>query len=250
VSLRAPAVRAIGVALVWVSCAADAYAYRPFDSTDAAVAEGGRCEIELGPVGYVSEIDGRFLVAPAVIFNFGLTDRWELVIEGKNAWPLDGKSDRSLHLRDNAASVKGILRQGVLQNRSGASIAVEISTLLPDAGAEDGVGQAVTGIVSQRWAAATLHVNGAVALTRAHSFGAAGGLIVEGPDRWVVRPVAELLMEHEDETAVSGLVGAIWDVRDHLSLDVGWRQNVNGSAGHELRAGMTLSFGFRSANVS
>lgn len=229
---------------------AEAYAYRPFDSTDAAVAEGGRCEIELGPIGYVSEIDGRFLVVPAVIFNIGLTDRWELVIEGKNAWPLDDTSSRSLHLRDNAASIKGVLRQGALQDRSGASIAIEVSTLLPTAGVDDGVGQAVSGIVSQRWSGATLHVNGTIALTRSHRFGAAAGLIAEGPQRWAVRPVAELLMEHEDETVVSGLVGAIWDVRDHLAVDVGWRANANGPAGHELRAGLTFSFGLRATRTS
>src|SRR3979490_1065639 len=61
-----------------------AYAYRPFNSTDAAVAKAGELEFECGPLGYVIDADGRFLVVPSAILNFGLTDEWELVIEGRN----------------------------------------------------------------------------------------------------------------------------------------------------------------------
>jgi hypothetical protein len=218
------------------------YAFRPFDSTDAAVAEGGRCEIELGPVGYRSEADSRVLVVPAVILNFGISNRWEVVIEGKNTWPLGVGAPGGLTLQDNAASVKGILRRGVLQGRAGPSVAIELSTLLPAGGQESGVGQAVTGIISQRWAAATLHVNGTVALTRAHDAGSAVGVILEGPARWAVRPVAEVLVQREEDTTVSSLVGAIWDVREHLSVDAAWRSATTGATSHEIRAGMTFSF--------
>jgi hypothetical protein len=61
-----------------------AHALRPFDSTDASVADRATCEVELGPVGYFTEVDGRFLVAPMAVVNFGLTDRLELVVEGTN----------------------------------------------------------------------------------------------------------------------------------------------------------------------
>lgn len=37
-----------------------AYAYRPFNSTDAAVAARGEMELECGPLGYVVDADGRF----------------------------------------------------------------------------------------------------------------------------------------------------------------------------------------------
>jgi hypothetical protein len=86
--------------------------------------------VELGPVGYLTEADGRVVVAPPLILNFGLTDRIELVVEGKNAWPL-GHSGSSPELRDNALSIKAVLREGDLQDRSGASIGIEVSTLLP-----------------------------------------------------------------------------------------------------------------------
>src|SRR5215510_6163437 len=80
-----------------------AEAYRPFDSTDAAVAREGRCEIELGPVGYIFQPDGDLLVAPAVIFNFALSGRWEAVLEGKNMLALGDAARHTLSLRDNAA---------------------------------------------------------------------------------------------------------------------------------------------------
>ena len=41
---------------------APAYAYRPFNSTDVAVAARGEVELECGPLGYVVDADGRFLV--------------------------------------------------------------------------------------------------------------------------------------------------------------------------------------------
>jgi hypothetical protein len=69
----------------------------------------------------------------------------------------------------------------------------------------------------------TLHVNGAFLVTHDHSLGAFGGAIVEGPFKWPVRPVAELMVEEDSGRTIAGLVGGIWQVRDNLSLDLGWR---------------------------
>jgi hypothetical protein len=124
---------------------------------------------------------------------------------------------------------------------------VEFSTLLPSRGEGEGVGQAVTGIISQRWSGATLHVNGSLGLTRVHNRGAAGGIIIEGPDRWPVRPVAEVTIEHGDDTATTGLVGAIWNVRDRLAVDVGLRASRSAEGlSRKIRGGLTFSFGIRS----
>ena len=38
-----------------------AFAYRPFDSTDAAVAAKGEVELELGPLGFLKTGPDRFL---------------------------------------------------------------------------------------------------------------------------------------------------------------------------------------------
>jgi hypothetical protein len=44
-------------------------AYRPFDGTDAAVAEKGEIEIELGPVEYLRAGAERTLLAPDLRIN-------------------------------------------------------------------------------------------------------------------------------------------------------------------------------------
>src|SRR5690348_13709522 len=77
-------VAAIGMMPGTTSWSAQAWAYRPFDSTDAEVAKPGELEFEIGPVGYLVAEGERFLVAPAIIGNAGLVDRVELVLEGRN----------------------------------------------------------------------------------------------------------------------------------------------------------------------
>jgi hypothetical protein len=48
--------------------------YRPFDGTDAAVAAPGELEIELQPAGRLREGGTTTLVAPATVFNYGLSE--------------------------------------------------------------------------------------------------------------------------------------------------------------------------------
>jgi hypothetical protein len=91
----------------------------------------------------------------------------------------------------------------------------------------------------------TIHVNGAVAWTHAHALGLFGGVILEGPDSWSVRPVAEFFVEGEERTStiVSGLGGAIWRAADDLSFDAAIRLARSGAVNTtELRAGLTWAF--------
>jgi hypothetical protein len=63
-----------------------------------------------------------------------------------------------------------------------------------------------------------------------------------------VRPVAECFVEDEVNPArtVSGLVGAIWQVNNKLSFDVGFRQALtDGHPVSEIRAGFTVGFDLR-----
>jgi hypothetical protein len=71
---------AAGLLLVWSS---DAFAYRPFDGTDAAVADPGEVEIELQPAGVLWNGGQKALIAPATVFNYGLIENWEAVLEGQ-----------------------------------------------------------------------------------------------------------------------------------------------------------------------
>ena len=224
-----------------------AAAYRPFNSTDAAVAAKGEFEAEVGPLGYVSHNSDRSLIAPGLILNWGFADRWELVLEGRNFIQLSAPEPRpTVRLDDTALSLKGVLRPGSLQESTGPSIATELSALLPTINGEAGVGAELALIASQRWSALTLHLNGAAAWTRSHQLGYFVGAIVEGPHAWSVRPVGEVFIERAGDGALvkSGLLGAIWRISDGLALDVAVRVAPNTSGTEvELRFGFTFAAG-------
>jgi hypothetical protein len=73
-----------------------ARAYRPFDGTDAAVAAPGEVEIELQPAGRLRDATGTSLIAPATVFNYGLSEGWEAVLEGQGQAPLSSSGPTSL----------------------------------------------------------------------------------------------------------------------------------------------------------
>jgi hypothetical protein len=237
------------LAIALIGHAGVALAYRPFDSTDADVAHTGEAEIEFGPVHWLREGSKRFVHAPAIVANFGLPGERELVIEGRHQIALDREPDEPRSsLVDDAISIKQVLRRGVLQDEPGLSVATEYGVLLPEANGEQGTGFSVAGIVSQRWSAATIHLNAALLRTRAHEDAVFLGTIVEGPFDWSVRPVAEVFTQRGNAgTRVNSLlVGAIWRVREGLTFDAGVRsaQSVT-EAIHETRVGLTWAFALK-----
>jgi hypothetical protein len=224
-----------------------ARAYRPFNSTDAAVAARGEVEIEFGPLGYEIQGPDRALIAPSLILNWGFAERWEAVLEGRHFVQLGADiQEPRTRVEDTAFSLKRVLREGGLQERHGPSVALELSALLPTVHGEPGVGAEGTLIVSQRWPDLTVHLNGAAAWTRAHDPGVFGGVILEGHDAWAVRPVAEVFVEAERDlpTTVSGLLGTIWRASDGLAFDAALRlARAGGANTTELRVGLTWGFG-------
>jgi hypothetical protein len=71
---RFNAATAIGVFLIgW---AAPAAAYRPFDGTDAAVADLGEVEIELQPAGVLYAGSSTTLAGPNAVYTYGARDRF------------------------------------------------------------------------------------------------------------------------------------------------------------------------------
>lgn len=233
-------------ALLLASGPGQALAYRPFDSTDADVAARDEFELELGPLGRLRQGTKTTLVAPAVVANFGLQGDRELVIQGQREVALDRDPGQPrTSIVDNGAFIKQVLRKGVLQDESGPSIATEYGLLLPSVNGAKGTGFSVAGIVSQRSEAGTVHFNAAVAQTREHEPDLFLSVILECPYNWAVRPVAEIFTEKPSGSArtKSGLVGAIWRVRDGLSFDTGVRVARDGTEPvHELRLGLTWSF--------
>jgi len=231
----------LGVVAAWPR---EAAAYRPFDGTDATVVDKGELETELGPVGYLREGSDRALIAPAARVNYGFAERWEATLEGQAAHGFAGSTRRS-SLVGNAVSLKGVLREGRLQDKPGPSVATELALLLPGAGDEPGVGGSLAGIVSQQWKWVTLHLNAVAAVTRQQHGDVFVGAIVEGPQDWYVRPIAEMFHERDfgSATITSGLIGAIWQVRRNLSFDAALRHaSVNDRTLDEVRAGLTFSF--------
>ena|SRR5689334_8777188 len=226
-----------------------AFAYRPFDGTDAAVADPGEIEIEFQPAGVLGSNGQKMLVAPATVFNFGLVKNWEAVFEGRLERPLSEPGPASL--TDAGAFLKYVILPGVLQDRPGPSIATEFGVLLPDSVGDSHLGASIATIISQRWDWGTAHLNIAGALTRDQRPDIFTGIILEGPHKWTVRPVAEFFYEEEFGQAhtMSALIGAIWQVKDNLSFDVGFRHAlVNSTHVNELRAGLTVGFPLRFFN--
>jgi hypothetical protein len=220
-----------------------AAAYRPFDGTDAAVANLNEVEIELQPAGGLKAGSQSTLIAPAVVYNYGFAERWEMVLQTQLETPLSPTGPSSLAA--TAAFLKYVIQPGVLQGQSGVSIATEFGPLLPGVNADPGIGFSWAGIVSQRWDWGTAHFNIEANLTRDQHGEGFFGVILEGPAKWTVRPVMEIFYDKvwmETETR-SALVGAIWQVKDDLSFDAAFRYAlVNGHAVNEIRAGLTFAF--------
>jgi hypothetical protein len=222
-----------------------ARAYRPFDETDAGVAELHDIELELGPVGFLHDPAGTTYV-PGFIFNYGVVHRVELVFDAHHAFAFGGP-DVAARRRALASELlaKAVVREGVLQDRPGPSVAVEAGAILPTIPVAGGVGAALTVIASERWPALALHLNAEADYTRDHTFAFIGGFIVEGPDAWTVRPVGEFFLSHEDSlpVTVSGLAGAIWRAGPNLAFDAAGRLADQGGAREiEIRAGLTWAF--------
>jgi len=225
-----------------------ASAYRPFDGTDAAVADVNETEVELQPFGYERIGSQSSAIAPFVVYNYGFADRWEAVLQTEVQSPITGGGILGNNMPSVAATgafLKYVIQPGVLQGQSGVSIATEFGPLLPGINADPGVGFSWAGIVSQRWDWGTAHFNVETNLTRDHQAEVFLDVILEGPRDWKVRPVFETFYDkvwNESETR-SVLLGAIWQVDKDLSLDAAYRYAIeNGRAINEIRAGVTFAF--------
>jgi len=243
-SLVAPVVLSLG------TFAPDAHAYRPFDGTDADVAETGNFELELGPVHWYSQSERHSLIAPATVLNVGFLPRWELVIDFQNFVGLDTPAGQPRdQLLDTDIFTKVVLLPGVLQgDGTRPSVAVEFGPLLPQVNGPESFGASTDVIVSQRWRNFTVHVNNWFELTRGDlHLDWFEGAILEGTYEQPLRPVAEVFVEHEfvaNLTTWSALVGAIWRQSDAFDFDVGLREaRVGDERATEIRLGLTWRLG-------
>jgi hypothetical protein len=233
--MRRLAALALGLALSWPGTS---FAYRPFDSTDADVAEVGVWEIELGALDSGHNDDGPQW-APMLIVNYGFAENWEFVLEGRNTFFTRG----GWELAEPAASLKTVLREGSLQDKEGVSLGSEFSVLLPGIHTEDGAGLEWTMLASDRKDWGAWHINIGPELTRDGRGALVSGVILEGPEDWPVRPVAELRYEKDfgGEELFAQLFGFIIPIRDGLALDIAYRHaREAGRPDEQIRAGVTF----------
>jgi hypothetical protein len=222
---------------------APALAFRPFDGTDAEVAELNHFDIELQPFGALQEGPDKRLVAPEAVINYGFAKDWEAVLQGQlesRVFPLGQES-----LNDAGFFLKHIFREGSLQEGSGPSIAAEFGLLVPNLGINSAVGPSWDWIISQRYPWGTIHLNLQGSWTSDQRADLFLDLILEGPSDWTVRPVAEVFSDTQfpGVQTYSGLVGGIWKVRDDLSVDFAVRHAISTDhSSNELRLGLTYSF--------
>lgn len=238
--------RALASVIPMAACSS-ALALRPFDGTDASVADRGEFELELGPLQPERIGAQRSRTNPQVVANWGISADREVVLEGRlrtRQGPV--QEGHRTSFEDGALSLKQVHRRGSLQDESGASIASECGVLLPEIHGQAGSGLTCALIVSHRLPWATTHVNLSLARTRRHSSEQFASLIVEGRTGGPVRPVAEL--EHDSQpdvgTTRTALFGIIWRIDHRLSFDAAVRTGRSeGQRLNELRAGLTWTTG-------
>jgi hypothetical protein len=220
-------------------------AYRPFDQTDAAVAEYRDVELELGPVALARSSAELVVVAPSLVINYGILPGAELVLEGKNERTLRPSLDTRWRPQDLAVSIKALVRRGSLQGADGLSIALEPTALLPGRD-QSGVGGQVGVILSLLGPVGALHFNVVPGVSRAHAAAGSIGVIAEGPYGWRIRPVGESLAYGEagDGRLVSVLFGFIARAGEALTFDGAiLAERAAGRTILEVRAGLTWTFG-------
>lgn len=222
-----------------------AFAYRPFVSTDAAVAEIGELEIELGLFTISRDEGTNEITVPSLVLNYGILKNWEIVGEFDVQVYKEGE-DRNTELKDPALFLKGVLHEGVLQDQKGPSFAVEFGVLLPSTvEGERNVGLEGIAILSGRVYDLLYHLNIGVEFDR-ESFDPNGiwGVILEYPFGSKFRPVGEVngSFKHHENPEVSGLIGFIWET-DRVDLDIGVRKGFSEAASDwELTTGVTFPF--------
>ena len=226
---------------------ASAWAYRPFVSTDAAVADPKEIEIELGYFNLERTGRQNSIATPSMVLNYGVAKNLELVGEFRL------EVSPQVEISDPGLSLKGVVKEGVLQDRLGLSIAVEAGLLLSSTlPREHGVGFEVTGIVSGKVAPVTVHVNGGGGLDRdGHVFGI-WGVIGELPLHSKLRLVGEVNGEttQGERPNNSALLGLIWQpTSKNVFLDAGVRHGISHAA-PDWQFTIGLTFGFSIPKVS
>ena len=193
------------------------------------MADPREVEIELGYFNLERTRQENTITTPSVVLNYGFAKNWEAVGEFRV------EASPELEITDPGLFLKGVLREGVLQEKEGVSLAIEAGPLLPSPlPHEHGVGFEAIGIVSMKVAPFTVHLNGGGGLDREdrHAF-AIWGVIGELPVHPKLRLVAEVNGESTQDQLPnnSALLGVIWHPTEkNLFFDAGVRRGISRAA--------------------
>jgi len=227
-----------------------AWAYRPFISTDAAVADQRDLEIELGYFTLEQSKGENTFRIPSLVLNYGAWKNTEIVGEFR----IERNPRGDIDVVDPGLFLKAVLKEGLLQEKPGVSFAIEAGPLLPSTVADErGVGFEAVGILSGRVAPLTLHLNGGGGLDRAAAqpFGV-WGLMSELPILPRFRLVGEIAGESvtRQRPNNSVLVGVIWQPSpSNVFFDAGVRRGLTRGAPDWLFT-VGVTFGFSLASSS
>ncbi len=234
------------VALGLVGFPAPAGAYRPFVSTDAAVADPKEVEIELGYFNLERTAGRNTFIVPKAVLNYGIVRDLEIVGE----FQIETPPDQSAQVAEPGLFLKAVLKEGILQEKEGMGFAVEAGPLLPSTvRGERRLGFEGIGILSGTLAPLTYHLNFGGGLDRAagNPF-AVWGVIAELPVAANLRVVSEVNGEIAQgrPPSPSGLLGVIWQVpSSKLFLDAGIRRGFShGAPDWQFTVGLTYGFPF------
>jgi len=242
--MRTPLTHGLFVFVCIVLLVSSAWGYRPFVSTDAAVAERARMEIELGYFTLARTQGKNTFLTPQIVVNYGFAQNLELVGEAGVEKP----PEAGPQLVDPALFLKAVVKEGLLQEREGVSVAVELGPLLPSTRPEERrLGFEGIGIVSHRVSPFIFHLNagGGVDREGTRPF-AVWGLIAELPVVPQLRLVGEVNGEsvHGQAANNSALLGVLWQSPlPNVVFDAGIRRGFSHGAPDWLfTTGVTFSF--------
>ncbi len=158
-----------------------AFAYRPFDSTDPAVADPGELEIEFSPVSFRRDDSGDTWIAPQLKLNYGIAPNWEFVIEGQGEHPqFEGAAQRHGRQRRLPQTRRA---RGHAPGADGSKHRHRIRRALARDQRRAGLGAEVAGIIGNQWSWGAIYFTAAAALDRDNRGEMFLGTIIEGPAR-------------------------------------------------------------------
>ncbi len=235
--------------LFWFIAPSSSWAYRPFISTDAAVADPKEVEIELGYFTLERDKGENAFIIPRVVLNYGLFKNWEAVAE----FAVRRAPDADVNLIDPAVFLKGVLKEGVLQDKGGLGFAVEVGALLPSTEkGERKFGFEAIGILTDKLGPFMFHLNGGLGIERSTGdVVGIWGVIAEIPVAKGLRLAGEVNGEQprREEQRNSGLLGVIWQPwsSKNVWVDAGIRRGfTSGVPDWQFTAGVTFGFSLSS----